>query len=445
MVTTKPIKLIVKIALTVTATALFLAVSEGAFCASIKGQVTYEGGYPAISGVRVSCGYYSVSTDSSGRYEIRGLDDGYYTVTPSKYGYSFSPSSASVSIRFGMDAWGVNFTAPKHYIDGYVKYDTEQGIPNVRVWCGFRSDSTDSNGYYKIQDLINGSYTVYAEAHSITKSTTVWIDNGNKNVDFTFETYSISGTVTYDYDSAKGVAGVEVAVGVGTSNQTTTTDPSGYYTISHLPPNDWYTVKASKSGYTINPSSKTVYLGNANASFVNFSVITPKYTISGTLKYTDGQAIKDTVWICSPDSTAVSSETTGQFSFGGLPAGNPGVNWWVAVPAEYVWTPPTGSNLIWDPEPKVLSGTGRTVYILEITTTDRDISGLDFTAETHSLSGRVSDYEDDGIEGASITCTYTSDGPLRDMKWSATTEADGTYVINGLYNGEYKIEAEKTE
>ena len=52
----------------------------------------------------------STPTDASGNYSFTGLSNGSYTVTPSKTGYTFSPTSIAVTIS-GADQTGKNFTA----------------------------------------------------------------------------------------------------------------------------------------------------------------------------------------------------------------------------------------------------------------------------------------------------------------------------------------------
>jgi hypothetical protein len=76
---------------------------------SISGTVTLSTG-GALSGVTVSTGSASATTDTSGNYTISGLANGTYTVTPSKSGYTFSPANYSVTIN-GADVTGKNFTA----------------------------------------------------------------------------------------------------------------------------------------------------------------------------------------------------------------------------------------------------------------------------------------------------------------------------------------------
>ncbi|MEI7900898.1 MAG: autotransporter-associated beta strand repeat-containing protein, partial [bacterium] len=79
------------------------------FTNNISGAVTTNG--VGLAGVTVSAGARSATTKSDGTYTIIGvLDGGTYTVTPSKYRYSFSPASDPVTLKGG-DIAGKNFTA----------------------------------------------------------------------------------------------------------------------------------------------------------------------------------------------------------------------------------------------------------------------------------------------------------------------------------------------
>ncbi len=75
---------------------------------SVSGTITSSAG-AAISGVSVSNGSTSVSTNSSGAYTFTGLNNGTYTLTPSLSGYTFSPATRSVSVN-GANVMGQNFT-----------------------------------------------------------------------------------------------------------------------------------------------------------------------------------------------------------------------------------------------------------------------------------------------------------------------------------------------
>jgi Proprotein convertase P-domain/Carboxypeptidase regulatory-like domain len=86
----------------------FPACGGGTTTYSISGSVTTSGG-AGISGVTVSAGSASATTNSSGAYTITGLANGTYTLTPSLSGYTFSPTSRSVTIS-SANVTGQNFT-----------------------------------------------------------------------------------------------------------------------------------------------------------------------------------------------------------------------------------------------------------------------------------------------------------------------------------------------
>jgi hypothetical protein len=76
---------------------------------SVSGSVTTSAG-AGVSGVSVSSGSASGSSDSAGAYSIGGLANGTYTLTPSKSGCTFSPTSRSVTVS-SADVSGQAFTA----------------------------------------------------------------------------------------------------------------------------------------------------------------------------------------------------------------------------------------------------------------------------------------------------------------------------------------------
>jgi hypothetical protein len=79
------------------------------------------------------------------------------------------------------------------------------------------------------------------------------------------QTWSISGTIT----PASYGSGATVTL-TGTSNGSTTADPSGNYSFSGLT-NGSYTVTPTKAGFTFNPPSQGVTINNANQSGINFA------------------------------------------------------------------------------------------------------------------------------------------------------------------------------
>jgi hypothetical protein len=76
---------------------------------SISGGVTTAAG-AGVSGVTVSSGASSASSDAAGNYLIASLVNASYTLTPSKAGCSFSPTSRAVTVS-GANVSGQAFTA----------------------------------------------------------------------------------------------------------------------------------------------------------------------------------------------------------------------------------------------------------------------------------------------------------------------------------------------
>jgi M6 family metalloprotease-like protein len=89
----------------------FTVTQEGMITYSVSGTVILNGS--GLSGVTVTLSGPSSGntiTDYSGNYSFTGLTDGTYSVTPSKSGYTFTPTSKSVTIS-GANKTGQNFTA----------------------------------------------------------------------------------------------------------------------------------------------------------------------------------------------------------------------------------------------------------------------------------------------------------------------------------------------
>jgi inhibitor of cysteine peptidase len=78
---------------------------------SISGTVT--SGSTGLAGVTMTlsgAGTALVTTDASGNYTFAGLGNGSYTITPSKAGYTFTPTSSQQAVS-GANISGVNITA----------------------------------------------------------------------------------------------------------------------------------------------------------------------------------------------------------------------------------------------------------------------------------------------------------------------------------------------
>ena len=148
---------------------------------SISGQVTSTGS--GLSGVTMALSGASSATtitDASGNYTFTGLANGSYTITPSRTGFTFSPTSSPRTVS-GADITAVNFTAtatqPVTYsISGQVvSVATFSGVPGVTMALSGASSATaitDASGNYNFTGLDNGSYTITPSRTGITFSPT---------------------------------------------------------------------------------------------------------------------------------------------------------------------------------------------------------------------------------------------------------------------------------
>src|SRR5205823_1819476 len=130
---------------------------------TVSGAVT-----PAASGVGTTLALSGAATgtvtaDAAGNFTFTGLANGTYTVTPSKSGFSFSPTSQTVVVN-GANVGAVNFTAaalPTWSVSGTVS-PSANGSATTLTLSGAGSGTTtaDASGNFTFTGLNNGTYTV---------------------------------------------------------------------------------------------------------------------------------------------------------------------------------------------------------------------------------------------------------------------------------------------
>ncbi len=283
---------------TVTAT-----VTTGTTTYSISGTITLNGS--GLSGVTVTAGSATATTGTTGAYTISGLANGTYTVTPSKRGYTFSPTNYSVTIS-GANVTGKNFTAAasgggdivlssgvgangsvSQGAWGYYTIYVPSGATNLTVTL--TNLTADVDLYDKAPSSAGGtathpttstytgrSWNSGTTSESLSHSSPTYgtwsigaygYEAGSYTVTATVTTgtttYSISGTITLN---GSGLSGVTVTAG----SSTATTGTTGAYTITGLA-NGTYTVTPSKSGYTFSPANYSVTISGANVTGKNFT------------------------------------------------------------------------------------------------------------------------------------------------------------------------------
>jgi Flp pilus assembly protein TadG len=350
-----------------------------------------------VAGVTVSItsgGTGSATTDSSGNYSIASLTNGTYTITPTKTGCTFSPTSLTVTIN-GAHSTGNNFTStcsPGYSISGAA------GVVGATVTlsgAGSGTATSDGSGNYSFSGLSNGGYTVTPSKTGCTFSPTslnVTLSNANSSGNnFTATcsgggTYSISGAVS-------GASGVTLTLG-GAGSGTTTSDGSGNYSFASLS-NGSYTVTPSKTGCTFSPTSLNVTISSANSGGNNFTASCSggaTYSVAGTV--TGASSVTLTL----NTGATTTSDGSGNYSFSGL-----------SDATTYIITP---------------SKTGCTFSPTTWTVTfvGANLTGKDFTC-TYTISGNVQTSGGANMSGVTMTLSNGS---------TTTTNGSGNYSFSGL-------------
>lgn len=221
------------------------------------------------------------TTDGSGNYSFVGLSNGSYSVTPSKSGFIFAPTSLPVTIS-GASVPGQNFSSspvPTFSIGGTISGAVASAVTISLSGAATASTTTDGTGNYIFAGLANGSYTVTPADSGFTftpSNQPVTISGSNATgVNFAaaaVPTWSISGNITPTNLST----GATVTLSGATSGSTVV-DGSGNYTFTKLQPGS-YQITPTGSGLSFTPPNQTVSLSTGNAAGVNFTAQTASAT-----------------------------------------------------------------------------------------------------------------------------------------------------------------------
>lgn len=182
----------------------------------------------------------TTTTDPAGAFSFASLQNGTYTLTPSKPGYLFAPPSRTVTVN-GADIAGQGFVATAiHVIAGAVT-----GTMGVTVsLSGHRSatTTTGTSGAYAFADLPDGAYTVTPSKAGYTFSppsravTLSGADVGGQ--DFVASPIPIGARTISGAVTGTIVEGVSVTLRsepAGAALATAVTDAAGTYAFDSLP------------------------------------------------------------------------------------------------------------------------------------------------------------------------------------------------------------------
>jgi hypothetical protein len=162
-------------------------------------------GNVGAASVTVSVGPRSAVSDASGNYTIYSLVPNTWTVTPSKSGCTFSPSSMAVTVA--PDGLGKNFTINCGTSTYSISGNAGTASATLTATGGY-STTTGSSGDYTLSSLPTGTYTVTPSKSGCTFSPTSRTVSVGPNATAQSFTASCSGgwsgpTVTVTSDSER--------------------------------------------------------------------------------------------------------------------------------------------------------------------------------------------------------------------------------------------------
>ena len=410
-----------------------------------------------------------------GTYIIEGLPTGSFRVQAEAHEFGFArqfySSTASfmdatlVAVTVGSDTPGIDFIMEAGGTISGTVVTANPGAPiaGVEVWAnpydgdGFGGGAiTDENGYYEITGLAPGDYRVRAQrpdgglAGEWYNDTTDWglaervpvlAGQATENIDFDLGGGgSISGTV-YMSDGTTPLAGADVWANLydccgGGNGALTAAD--GTFTIDGLAAAD-YRVRAQKEGYTFEyylsttshfSSTRVTVVQGGDTPNTDFTLDLAG-TISGVVTdQVTGQPIANAfvsanTYDCCGEGNGTQTDANGSYVIDSLPSGTYRVS---ARKDGYV-------REFWQNTSNFESSTPVVV------TAPNDTGGIDFALEVGgSISGVVT--EVDGV--TPISNAFVRAENLGGGGGSRTLAlADGTYTIDGLATGSYRVVAEK--
>ncbi len=350
-------------------------------------------------------------------------------------------------------------TNPTISITGTVRDSSSIAIPyaSVSVYgadgvSNFGNFMADPSGYYVINNLPPGSYKLnitnpgyvsqwYNSRNSAAAADVVTVNAGitTANIDITLALAgSISGMVT---DSGSlPLAGIQVTANLFdpvtglASGYATVTDTSGIYTIPGLAPG---TYKIRFSGLSYAPqwydnqpvsttSPPVTVTGGATTSGIN-AVMALGGSISGTV--TDAGSlplggIQVTAYNSNNLSFGATTNATGNYTINGLAPGGYTVRFNTSANKTNNYITNWNYN-------QLSASTADSISVVAASTTNNVNATLPLGG---SISGRLTDGTS-GVPGINVNLYDAFD----EQAATATTDANGDYIIQGVADGSYKL------
>ncbi len=273
---------------------------------TVSGSITTAAG-AGISGVVVSTGSNSTTTNASGAYTLSGVVNGTYTLTPSLAGFAFSPTNRSVTVN-DANVSGQDFTGtPPPNVPPVANFTfTTSGLTAAFTDTSTDSDGTIASRSWNFGDgttstatnpsktyTAAGTYTVtltvtdnIGASNTKTSSVTVVAPNIPPVANFTFAPSGLTVAFTdTSTDSDGTIASRSWNFGDGTTS--TATNPSktyaagGAYTVTLTVTDNRGATNAKSSTLTVNAPGTQTYTNGTDFPISDNSTVTSSIRVTG--------------------------------------------------------------------------------------------------------------------------------------------------------------------
>jgi len=378
-------------------------------------------------------------SDDQGYYRLNGFTTGGYNVLVTNNGFA-NAHAYGVLVTDGYETSGVNFSLSAQIGQISGRVTTLGGEPLVGVALladsnegdGFGNSFSDSNGYYRIQNLEPMMYYVHA-SHP---------DYVNVNIEAQVQESSTTPGIDFHLSTATGGIGGRVmkdgqpaplaAIYVNARDCTWSctygngfSDENGYYTVGNLPSGEYDVHVSGVPGY-INQVRYQIEMGNDFINSVDFNLINGNGFVEGFVKDVDGNPVEGAkvqlfqlsnpgVWVVE------TSDKNGYYSAEGLWSGDyhvygdhvdfPGVNLsYLPIPDQV----PTQIDLVFGQERSLVADPSRLAVMLVGDQTAKKLVKIDvlsggpalWMAESYAdwllLGESGEDYQASGLTGQDI-------------------------------------------
>jgi hypothetical protein len=304
-----------------------------------------------------------------------------------------------------------------------VEAEFPAGLPNGTNWVGTASRPLDPrlgplvfNGGALIHGLLVGSVAIDTGDTALAYDQRGYLRPKDGNGDgiarddigaFELEyVYAISGYVRTPNGEPIAGATVQLSTIDGTRQSSVTTDYSGFYSFSRVEAGDYF-ITPVKSGYTFNPTRRTVTGYGTDYTQQNFTGYNT--TLGGRVAYSNGIGIAGVTIRLSTGRT-VQTNSAGYYLFAGV------------IPGTYTVTP-------------MLAGLSFDPAYRSVTINNENVGNVNFMGG-YTISGRITDRSGKGLPNMNVY--RTGYGPSSANSLTYTNSA-GYYTFSGVANGTHTV------